>query len=378
MIYEFDPRKYRFAYELGELNKLERLDKIPRPKPNERVAMAINWNVFDWTSAFNGYGEIEQNGVQMQRPSQAFPSMSFKDGKLSYGDLPGAQIGAGIAMTLVLGGKIDIRNPAKMSTGADQRTAIGQKANGNIILTTVDSMTTQELAEYMIKQGCIIAFQGDSGGSTGYFDGFKLSDQGRAIAGALVAYKEVEVIGKINVVVAYSQQRTNKCVMGDTEHDHMYTIANSLYAILSQDKRLNVYLVPPQNTGTDSGNLKASIKLSNAFIKANGGKGYHIELHSDAGSGKGAVGLYVSEGGKRLVSAIMEALDDITPASDDDRIRKRTDLGALNQTIAVSGIIEVSFHDKVDEAKWIHENTVPIAVSTAYGFYNFLKGERLI
>ena len=185
-------------------------------------------------------------------------------------------------------------------------------------------------------------------------------------------------LSKINLVIDYSQQSHNACAMGDTEQDHMYPIADVLYDILKEDKRLNVFLIPRQNTGTDNGNLKASIALSNKFIRANGGKGYHIELHSDAGGGKGAVGLYVSEVGKRLVSALMGALDDITPAPDDERIRKRTDLGALNQTLAVAGIIEVSFHDKPDEAQFVHENGVSIAVAIAYGFYKFMKGEGLI
>jgi N-acetylmuramoyl-L-alanine amidase len=185
-------------------------------------------------------------------------------------------------------------------------------------------------------------------------------------------------MSKINLVIGYSQQAHNACKMGDNEQTHMQPIAEALYDILSGDRRLNTYLMPLQNTGTDSGNLKASIALSNKFIKANGGKGYHIELHSDAGGGKGAVGLYVSETGKRLVSALMGALDDITPAADEDRIRYRDNLGALNQTLAVAGIIEVSFHDKPDEAKWIHENSVSIAVAIAYGFYKFMKGEKLI
>lgn len=193
MIYEFDPRKERFAVEIGISGKLERLDKIPRPKVGERVAMAINWSVFDYTKNFNGYGEIEQDGKQIQAVSTMFPSMSFKDNKLTFGDVKGAQVGVGVAMTLVLNGKIDIRNPAKMSTGVNKRTACGQKANGNILFVTVDSMTTQELAEYMIKQGCFNAFQGDSGGSTGYFNGVSLSDQGRAIAGALVAYRNMGI-----------------------------------------------------------------------------------------------------------------------------------------------------------------------------------------
>jgi len=189
LIYEFDPLKQRLAVELGEPNKLERLDKIPRPRANETIAMAINWNVFDWVGNSNGYGEIEQSGVQIQAPSATYKSMSYKDGKLTFGDVPGAQVGAGIAMTLILDGKINIQNPAKMSTGKNSRTACGQLKNGNIILTTMDNMTTQELAQYMLGKGCIIAFQGDSGGSTGYYDG-TLHDQGRAIAGALVVYRK--------------------------------------------------------------------------------------------------------------------------------------------------------------------------------------------
>ena len=189
MNYGFDPRKERFAIELGENMKLERLDKIPRPRSNEKIGMCINWNVFDWQRCFNGYGEIEQDGKQIQGTSVNFPSMSFKDNKLVYGDLPNAQVGAGVALTLVIDGKIDIRNPAKMDTGKNHRTAVGQKANGNIWFVTQDNITTQELAKYMLGLGCVNAFQGDSGGSTGYYDG-TLHDQGRAIAAALVAYKK--------------------------------------------------------------------------------------------------------------------------------------------------------------------------------------------
>lgn len=183
----------------------------------------------------------------------------------------------------------------------------------------------------------------------------------------------------INLVIAYSQQRTNKCYNGDTEQNHMESIAGTLCDILREDKRFNVFLIPQQNTGTDSGNLKASIALSNKFIRANGGKGYHIELHSDAGGGRGATGLYASEAGKKMVSALMEELPEVTPyESDEGRIRKRTDLGALNQTKAVAGIIEVSFHDRLNEAKWIHENSISIAVALAHGWYKFLKGEGII
>ena len=182
----------------------------------------------------------------------------------------------------------------------------------------------------------------------------------------------------INLVIAYSQQRNNKCKEGDTEQTHMHYIADVLFDILSKDKRLNTYFIPLQNTGTDNGNLKASIRLSNAFIKANGGKGYHIELHSDAGGyAKGCSSLYVSEKGKVLATYLYNELSDLTPTPDAG-IRYRDNLGALNQTIAVATILEVSFHDSTSEAEWIHDESIPIAVRLANGIYKFLKGEKIL
>jgi hypothetical protein len=54
---------------------------------------------------------------------------------------------------------------------------------------------------------------------------------------------------------------------------------------------------------------------------------------------------------------------------------KRDNLGALNETKAVAGIIEVSFHDDPDEAKWIHDENVSIAVRLANGIYKSLAKE---
>ena len=188
-------------------------------------------------------------------------------------------------------------------------------------------------------------------------------------------------MNKINAVIAYSQQSHNACVMGDTEQDHMYPMAKALYDILSMDKRFNMYLVPKQNTGTDGGNLKASIKLSNDFVRPHKKLKepcFHLEWHSDSGNyADGCSALYVSEEGKALATCIYNELADLTPTSDAG-VRKRTNLGALNQTLAVSTVIEVSFHDDPVQAAWIHEERIPIAVRAANGFYKFLKGRKLI
>jgi N-acetylmuramoyl-L-alanine amidase len=58
--------------------------------------------------------------------------------------------------------------------------------------------------------------------------------------------------------------------------------------------------------------------------------------------------------------------------------RSRDDLGALNQTKAVAALIEVSFHDNPDEARWLHENIIPISVRIANGVFKYLVNLKLI
>lgn len=305
MIFEFNPKEYRFAVEIGEPNKLERLDKIPRPREDEEVAMAINWNVFDWVGSNDGYGEIEQDGKQYKGPSTTFPSMSYKDGKLVFGDLPAAQVGVGIAMTLVLDRKIDIRNPAKMATGKNKRTACGQKANGNILFVTVDNMTTQELAEYMLKQGCVNAFQGDSGGSTGYYDGKKLYDQGRAIAAALVAYKPKEVKVDMFTVVKDIQLAKNfklsefVCKDGSGKVLFSADLINKLQKLRDKLGKPVVitsgYRTPEHNTKVGGSPNSQHLEGNAADIKVNGVHPLDVAFAAES-VGFTGIGVYTNDG----------------------------------------------------------------------------------
>ena len=212
-VYEFNPFIERLAVEIGIKDKLERPHLIPRPKPDEEVASIINFNFFDWTgNSNNGYGEIEQNGIQLKPESKGFPSISFKDGKLVLGDLKNAQMGVGIGATLILDGKINIQNPSKVSTGRDANTAIGQKNNDNIIFVVAEGddaknkgVTSKELASFMLELGCRVAFQGDRGGSSSMWcNGKYIYDQGRAVAACLVAYRKKTQKNNIYKVIASS------------------------------------------------------------------------------------------------------------------------------------------------------------------------------
>jgi hypothetical protein len=191
MIYELG-KICRLALETGKKNTLERVDKLSKPRKGEKLKLIWNWTVFDWDKGKEGYGEIENDGIQTKPPSKAFPSMSWKNGKLTFGDLSKADMGCSIAMTLVLDKKVNIQKPANMDTGPTHRIAFGQRSDNSLIVVTEENITTQSLAEKMLSYGCANAFQGDCGDSVGVYDGKKLTDHGRAIAGAIAAY-EIDV-----------------------------------------------------------------------------------------------------------------------------------------------------------------------------------------
>jgi N-acetylmuramoyl-L-alanine amidase len=163
---------------------------------------------------------------------------------------------------------------------------------------------------------------------------------------------------RINLCIGFSQQTGNPCAMGDTEQDHCYTIAQMVYDQLSEhyDDQLNVF-IPAKRNGSDSTNLREMVQEANAFFRRNGGDGYYLEIHTDAGGyAKGASGLYVSNAGLVFMRDIVNELTKATPWADVGMV-KRTNLHSLNSTIVPAGIVELSFHDNWKEAKWIHDAT---------------------
>lgn len=172
----------------------------------------------------------------------------------------------------------------------------------------------------------------------------------------------------INLVIASSQQSHNRCAYNDSEQDHMSLITQEIYNQLLPDKRFNLCLIPKLHTGSDNGNLKLSIAMSNDFITKHG-DGCHLEFHSDAGyDAHGVSGLYKTAEGKNLIAPIVKELMALTPWTDIG-LKQRDNLGALNQTKAISGIIEISFHDQLKEATWIHQNITLIAKTIVSGIY---------
>jgi N-acetylmuramoyl-L-alanine amidase len=179
----------------------------------------------------------------------------------------------------------------------------------------------------------------------------------------------------INIVISPSQQSWNKCLLCDSEKEHCYLIGKEVLNIL-KDYDVNVFLIPKSVSGTEKETLKTIVDLSNAFIYANGGNGYHLDIHSDGGyNGSGASGFYFSENGKGFIMQIYREISKITPWNDGN-VTKR-DLYVLRNTYATAGLIEVSFHDKLEEAKWIHDNILNIAQAIVKGFESALGIKKI-
>ncbi len=175
-------------------------------------------------------------------------------------------------------------------------------------------------------------------------------------------------------VISPSQQIGNRCICGDTEQDHMYQIGEEVYNRLKSDSRFEPYLIP-KLTGSDKDNLYKATALSNQFIGND--KGYHLALHSDGGyAGHGASGFYAGEPSKTWGKPIFDEICNLTPW-EDMTCSSRPSLYELRRTTASAFLLEVSFHDKKDEADWIHNNVDKIADAIVEGIYKGLGIPRI-
>ena len=85
--------------------------------------------------------------------------------------------------------------------------------------------------------------------------------------------------------------------------------------------------------------------------------------------------MYKTDAGKAFIAPVIANLMKLTPWTDVG-LRKRDNLGALNQTVAVAGLVEVSFHDNPTEAKWMHDNIKQIAAAIVDGLYKGMKLDK--
>lgn len=167
----------------------------------------------------------------------------------------------------------------------------------------------------------------------------------------------------MNLIISGSQQN-------GIEENLIRPIAERLYQVLKDEALVEPVLLPLYD-GNDETALYQAIQASNQYV-AEHGESVHLAIHADGGySATGASGLYYSDAGKAFITPILQAIMDITPY-DDVGLRRRTDLGELKNTVAVAGLIELSFYDKPNELAWMQGNTELIAQTLKNGIYTSL------
>ena len=160
-----------------------------------------------------------------------------------------------------------------------------------------------------------------------------------------------------------SHQHENQGVAGyGTEADNAFVIAKRVYEILQ-----------------GSGLYKAvhlggfGLTLAQAIAEANSlGATLILDIHSDAGGSRGCTGLYKSAIGKEFIQCVYNKVSALTPSSDRG-VSQRTDLGILNQTKGVAGLIEMFFHDSPEDVAFFESHKEDFAVAIAQGICDYFK-----
>lgn len=179
-----------------------------------------------------------------------------------------------------------------------------------------------------------------------------------------------------NIVLSCSQQVNNKCLLCPSEEHHTHIIASKIAELL-KEYDANVLLLPKEISGTESEVLTKVVNMSNEFIRTFGG-GFHLDIHTDGGySATGSSAFYTSENGKNFITPIHKAVSALTPFPD-GAVTKRDGLYVLKATDAVAGLIEICFHDKQNEATWLHNNLDSVAQAIAKGLVESCGLTRIV
>lgn len=197
---EYSPNAYSFKVDLGIPNKLETVLAIVK----SRGAVAgVNLGFFDMAGKAEHYGLLMLDGVIKNPPNYTWECWLTKDNKFVVQDIAtnaqiplDAQWAVGLSFPLVVNGKKNLDGSEKFDHAKrkEPRTAIGQKANGNIVMVAVDSpgMTADELADLMLSLGCMNAINADGGGSTTMVQDGKIINKPengeRAVGSVLLVY----------------------------------------------------------------------------------------------------------------------------------------------------------------------------------------------
>lgn len=159
------------------------------------------------------------------------------------------------------------------------------------------------------------------------------------------------------VYLSPSLQEFNPFVNGGSEEEIMNLIADAMEPYLNASGIEIVRNSPEMSLG------EAIAQSNNSNID------FHLAVHSNAspesiaGQRQGPVVYYYSTSrpGREMADLIAENFEDIYPNPALIQIMPTVTLRELRRTNAPSALVEVAYHDNLEDANWIKGNIQPIA-----------------
>ncbi len=163
------------------------------------------------------------------------------------------------------------------------------------------------------------------------------------------------------IYLSPSTQENNLYVNGGTEEYYMNLLADALVPYL-QSSGIQYTRNTPQMTAA------SSIRQANR-----GNYDFYLALHSNAapegryGTVRGSEVYYFpgSRNGLRAANIFVRNLKSIYPIPSRVRAIPTTSIGEVTRTRAPANLIEIAYHDNVDDAGWIQNNIPAIARNLA-------------
>lgn len=171
------------------------------------------------------------------------------------------------------------------------------------------------------------------------------------------------------IYLSPSTQEFNQFVNGGTEEQYMNLIADAMIPYLRANGIQFTRNTPDMTAGS-------SIRQSNA-----GNYDLHLAIHSNAsgegkaGANRGTVIYYypTSTNGKRAAEIIESNFRTIYPNPELVKILPITNLGEVSRTRAPSTLVEVAYHDNIEDANWIKNNIDLIAQALSKSVVEYLN-----
>lgn len=164
------------------------------------------------------------------------------------------------------------------------------------------------------------------------------------------------------VYLSPSTQQYNMFVTGAGSEEYFMNLITDAMVPYLQQFGIDYYRNTPEMTAG------SSIRDSNSK-----NVDLHVAIHSNAsgpvqaGQNRGVIVFYHprSTNGQRMANILVNNFKEIYPLPDQVKAESTTSLGEVRQTTAPAVLIEVAFHDNVEDAMWIQNNIDPIARAIA-------------